>query len=141
MRVGLPAGLGLFVFVSTFLAGGLNLPLAVFLVVFVLVIAESTALALLTAHSVEVLPDGLVGTLPLRTVRIPWDSISLLESVDRRDLAVPRRLLRIVGRDQLIVFDSIDRFDELLQRASNAAAQPVFPMPIWKRVLLLQWGV
>jgi hypothetical protein len=141
MRLGLPAGLGLFTFAAAYLAGGINPPLALFLIVFVFLIAESTALALLTAHSVEVLEEGLVGAVPLGNVRIPWNTISLLESVDRRDLAIPRRFVRVVGRDQLFVFDSVDRFDELLGRVAKAAGQPIFPMPLWKRILVLQWGV
>jgi len=141
MRLGLPAGLGLLAFAAAYLAGGINLPLALFLIVFVFLIAESAALALLTAHSVQVLEEGLVGAVPLGSVRIPWNSISVLESVDRRDLAIPRRFLRVVGRNQLFVFDSVDGFDELLGRVANAAGQPVFPMPLWKRILLLQWGV
>lgn len=142
MRFGFPAGLLFLASAAAGLAQGLSPMLGLFYLAFVLLIAQATAVAMLTAYRVRVTDEGLTGEVPFRQIAVPWTGIRSLEMVDRRDLAFPRRLVRIVGpTTSLFAFDSTERFDEMLGQMSRRAGIRVSAMPLWERLLLLQWGV
>lgn len=143
MRLGLPLGLGLFLVLVAWLATGTLLQFGLVIVAMTLVVAYPTALVLLTAYRMEVHPEVLRARTPLREISIPWEEVEGLEMIDRRDLAYPRRLLRVKSkREQVFVFDSVDRFDELVDAIVKQVPE-IKPrgMPLWKRIVFLQWGV
>lgn len=142
MRYGLPAGLTFFIVVAVSLVDGMNFPFALFLATFVLLIAQAAAMATLSVYRVDLMTEVLIARTVLQEIRIPWKRIRTVELVDRKDLAFPRRFVRIAGGGrEFFVFESIGQFDKLLEQITSRSTIAPAPMPAWKRAVLLQWGV
>lgn len=144
MRFGLPSGLAFFLLIAAYLGTGFHPLFVAFVAAFVLLLSQAVAINLLTAHHIRVDESGVQVRTLMRHVSIPWNDISRVELVDRRDQAHPRRLARVIasrGR-QFFVLDSIRSFDAFLDEVRRRDRAIIgTSLPLWKRFLLLQWGV
>lgn len=143
MRFGFPAGLLFFAMTAVWLGGSPDLPTYAFLAVFALLIGQSVGMALRTAHRVRLTEPELLAFTPAGRVAVPWSNLRRLEVIDRKGLGYPRRLLRVEADGvEIFVLDSIASFDLLVSQLSKAGgAIPVTPVPGWRKLMLLQWGV
>lgn len=144
MPFGLPAALLAFLsflLVVAWHADQLPVPFLLLYVLFALVAAIETAMAALAARRVRVSFDAITGRTLFRDVRIPWDQVISIELVDRK-ADYPRRILLLTGvNSQFIVLSWIGGFDRLLESIrSHWPRHQVTPMPLWKRLVLLQWA-
>lgn len=142
MRLGFPIGLALLILVSIVVGHG-EPPLIALLVLgaAIVLIAAALAMSVLTAYAVSASERCLEVRCWRGRVFVPWSTVRSLEIADRRQVATPGRMLMLNRSGApVFVFDSIERFDQLVQVLAQRSSQPVLPMPTWKKIAYLQWG-
>lgn len=141
MRFGFPAGVLLFALIAAGISQGMSFPFVLILLVFTFLVSQATAMSMLAAHRILVTERDLIAQTFLRKVRVAWDELAAVEILDLEREEVPRRFLRIYGRGfEFFIMDSVLGFEDVLREIiRRAPSTRISNMPLWRRLLLLQW--